>query len=98
MLLTQEDAFCAETEERRVRGIVSPTDGWGSAAVMTHGGDLAYRRMARSIEAWTRQGRLGLEALRLAAVLAAAAMVPGRGTYRLPRPFFDLIASHDVNG
>ncbi len=108
VLLTNEDAFFAESQDRRVRGIalldreseslasiISASDGWGTAAVVVYGGDGAHKRLAASIDAWSRRGRPGIEDLRLTAVPSPGPENVGPGEHLIRKPHFDLVASYD---
>ena len=106
LLLTDEDAFYAETGDQRMRwialvdraseslaAIISSADGWGATAVVTYGPDDAYKRMQRRIEVWVRAVRPGTEALRLTAVPSGEGVKPEQ--HRARKPFFDVIASYN---
>ncbi len=107
VLLTNEDVFLAESADRRVRGImlldreseslasiISASDGWGTAAVVLYGGDGAHKRLAASIDAWSRRGRPGIEDLRLTAIPSPGAENLGTGEHLIRKPHFDLVAHY----
>jgi methyltransferase of FxLD system len=107
LLLTHEDAFYAETADRRLRGIalfdraseslavlISATDGWGASSAITYGDETAYERLSAALQDWVNQGRPGLRELRLRAVPAGTDVELQPGEHRIPKPYFDLIASY----
>jgi protein-L-isoaspartate(D-aspartate) O-methyltransferase len=109
VLLTNQDAFFAESEDRRARGIalldreteslatiISASDGWGTATVVTYGGDGAHNHLAASIDEWSRRGRPGLKDLRLTAIQSPGPDNLGPGEHLIRKPQFDLIASYDT--
>lgn len=109
VLLTDEDALFAESEDRRARGvalldreteslasIISASDGWGTAAVVVYGGDGAYKRLAASIDEWSRRGRPGIEDLRLTAIQSPGPDNLGPDEHLIRKPHFDLVASYDT--
>ena len=106
LLLTRDNVFYAETEDRRHRGIslfdrrseslaavISSSDGWGGTTVVVYGDDDAYTELITGLDEWAKRGHPGLEALQLTFVPSSAPMdMPD--AYRIAKPYFDCIASY----
>ena len=110
ILLTNEAAFYTESTDGRVHGIaildrdseslasvISSSDGWGAAAIVMYGGEGARRRLAHSIDAWARNGRPGIDALRLTAVPSPGPEKLGPRAQLIRQPYYDLIASYEIS-
>ena len=74
--------------------LISATDGWGASSAITYGDETAYERLSAALQDWVNQGRPGLRELRLRAVPAGTDVELQPGEHRIPKPYFDLIASY----